>query len=188
MTPILALKNVCNGGTTDAILLGQGAIRSTTSCVVSANSENVSFVKLCSAVSHTFGLSVFYDFVAHIIGMGAKKKMVRSDAASVVTVMKDIQSADDCAVRQLPRKAMCLAADMPAFVALDKESSVAPTGYFAGPQPAAVSLLDVGPETLDEWYTRFSHGRPPTAVKVRDGGSARYTAAVPFITQESDDG
>ena len=106
-------------------------------------SGGVSLADLPHIVARQFPvwLTLLLRHIREVICLCSKKQVVWSDACADVASMANAQSLWDWSVRQLVRDAMSV------FVLRSNRRSVAVV-QGASPQPARVSLFDIGPECI----------------------------------------
>ena len=129
----------------NAMLDTQFFLRDPALCILAANLSNLFFCEngVAFALVFTVFLAIFTFHVGHIVGMCAKKQVVRIYALSIVAVMTDVHALWNRAVAQLVTKPMC-----ERHCWLDIESSVIGICFVAHPLPTAVwrIFVDVFPE------------------------------------------
>ena len=104
---------------------------------------------------HAIGIpSLLRDCVLDVLPVCAKKQMIWADAKRVVAAVKNFCAFGEWAVMKFPRYSM----GAQIFVGPFAGSNLAIAGAecSAGPKPATIGLLYVGPESLLE---SLSHGR-----------------------------
>jgi len=100
--------------------------------------------------------ATFRDHVAHVVGVGAEKQMVRANTQLHVAVVTDKEAVGDGTVRQFPRNVVRVDHVIPTLRPMQAAIAVA---RGAGPQPTGFSLIDLQPEAFWlEGYGR-SHDR-----------------------------
>lgn len=108
--------------------------------------------------------------VGHVVCAGAEKEVVRSDASAIVTLMTDKEPFWDPTEVNLPRVTMD--SDLPT---LDPEVPISMGGESSGPEPAAVRLLDIDPESLLRGRLSLWHG---TSLHVAEPGDVHASARI----------
>lgn len=91
----------------------------------------------------TFNIASLCDHVIHIVLCGSQKQMIRSDAQLHVTLMKNQQAVGNESVMDFPRETMGHNR-----LSVGQRVTAITTGYMACPQPTAICLMNMQPETL----------------------------------------
>lgn len=129
--------------------------------VGSTNSNNV-----CLTKAHVVRLfaqrePTLLDAVLGIVGVRSQKQMSRVDTRSNVAGVANQHTLWDWPICGLPSKAV----GVPDALACTEEELTVAVGSQAGsPQPAAIRLADLAPETLDVFRGKlWVHLRPPVS-------------------------
>lgn len=100
-----------------------------------------------AVMSFPAGRPPFERHVVQIVRTGAKEEVVGAHATAVVAMMADIQSVGDRAIVQFIRQPMS-GYVVVAPVASVVNDAIPAAGECSRPQPAAIGLLNMGPESL----------------------------------------
>ena len=96
------------------------------------------------------------NHVPHVFGVAPEKQMVRSDAGRIVAVVQHIQSGRDRTVVEFPGQAVSLDPSLSTTPALKLAVAF---GGRSCPEPAAIRLLDLGPESVYDRSEYLLHNR-----------------------------
>lgn len=144
MLPYLALDNqihIARCGAEPSTYLGL----SHALCSESANFKHLRFGELGLSSLFATRLSALLHLVLHVVVIRAKKQMVRVDTSAHIAAMTDEHAVRDGAVMDYPREAM--GAFFGAVPAADMNNAI-PMTVATCPQPTAIGLLDMRPETF----------------------------------------
>lgn len=147
MLPYLALDNqvhIARCGAEPSTYLGL----SHALCGEGANFKHLRFGELGLSSLFAARLSALLHLVLHVVVICTKKQMVRVDTSAHVATMADEHAVRDGAVMHYPRKAM--GAFFGAVPTADLNNPITMT-VATCPQPTAIGLLDMRPETFGKW-------------------------------------
>jgi hypothetical protein len=109
----------------------------------SKNLLHVIFCQFGAALPFAFSHSPFLMSVAHIVGVGAKKEMVRADTLGNVATMANLYSFGNNTMVNFPTEAMRkLSSFISAYLSMTKRHGA------ASPKPASSSFVNLAPKAL----------------------------------------
>lgn len=147
--PSLSLNHLVNGTDSNAVFVGECLLSDPSSGISAANTTDNIFVQLRMGECRASDVSALVAHVVEVVGPRAQKEMNRVDASRRVALVAHEHSIRDRPEGQPPRKPMGQFVDMPSVVgdaALDL--TVPALSDRAGPQPAAIGLVDALPKAF----------------------------------------
>lgn len=146
MLPRLAPNNESNQNIGDTVLVAKMLISNATKCVAPPDCTNVRFCQFCLRVLLTSYAvaTAFFDAVHSIVFHCPKEQVVGAAAGRVITFMTHDKAFWNRTKMQFPRKAM--GSQEPT---IDADMAIAVIVARTCPEPTALCLLNVAPETIN---------------------------------------
>lgn len=140
-----------------------------------------------SAVGATLSEASLLRAVLHVVLCRPKPKMVGPDAASVVTRVADVHAGRWFSKVQLPRDAVRVGKRLHALSCIERESPIAAACGGGRPQPAAVCLVNLLPESLREGLRDSQRAalRRANELTVVPLGRSQFIAALHAVSRSS---
>lgn len=105
-----------------------------------------------AAHQNPVALAALGEHVGHVVNLRTKEQVLWIDAAGCVAPMEHLDPGGNGRKVNLPAGAVCIS-----LSPVELEVPIAASVVAADPKPAAIRLLDLGPETCDRFLI---HGNP----------------------------